>query len=190
IRTNLKFVRRDQNMTLFKRNKGTEIIPAAQGNPDDVRRSGSVFFENFDSIFDDFRRSFDSLMMPYFPAEFSPWDLSDRRKTSYAPLDLIDEGDHYRIQVELPGMTKEDVEVNITLAGISIRAHKDEKSESQEKNYLHRERYYSSWKRDIRFPEEVNPERAEGTMKDGILQLSIPKREPKPKEMSHRINLK
>ncbi|PKL60520.1 MAG: hypothetical protein CVV33_02240 [Methanomicrobiales archaeon HGW-Methanomicrobiales-4] len=177
-------------MSLFKRNKGTEITPSAPGTPYDSRRSGSVFFDDFDSIFEDFRRSFDNLMMPWFPAEFSPRDLSERPMVHSAPLDLIDEGDHYKVHVELPGMTREDVEVSITNEGLSIQAHKEEKSENNRENYLHRERFYSSFRRDIRFPEEVESQKAEGTMKDGILELSIPKKEPKPKELVHKIDLK
>lgn len=107
----------------------------------------------------------------------------------YAPLDLIDEGDHFRIQVELPGMTRDDVEVSITSSTLSIKASKEEKSENKEKNYLHRERYYSSSRREISFPEEVTPDKAEGSMKDGILELSIPKREPRPKDVVHKVQL-
>jgi HSP20 family protein len=177
-------------MTLFKPKKGTEITPSEPGTPYNARRPESVFFEDFDSIFENFRRSFDHLMMPMFPSEFGPLTYSERQKVHYAPLDLIDEGDHFKVRVELPGMTREDVEVNITYSGLSVEAHKEEQSEKNDKNYLHRERYYSSFRRNIRFPEEVESEKAEGTMKDGILELSIPKKEPKPRETVHKIELK
>ncbi len=177
-------------MTLFKRNKGTEITPSAPGTPYNGRRPGPAFFEDFDSIFDDFRRSFDNLMMPWLPGEYSLRSGQDRQTVHYAPLDLIDEGDHYKVRVELPGMTRDDVEVNISYGGLSIQAQKEEKSEKEHENYLHRERYYSSFRRDIRFPEEVESQNAEGTMKDGILELVIPKREPKPRETVRKIDLK
>jgi HSP20 family protein len=177
-------------VSLFRKDKGTEITPAVPRSPSSPRSHGEVFFDDFDSIFDDFRRSFDSLMRPYFPAEFLPALRPENGLVQYAPLDLIDEGDHYRVSVELPGMTREDVEVNITSGRLSIVAQKEEKSEKTEKNYLHRERYYSSSRREIAFPEEVTPDKAEGTMKDGILELKIPKREPRPRDTTHKVDIR
>lgn len=175
----------------IRKEKGTEITPTGSVAPYTPKTPRSVFFEDFDSIFDEFRRSFDNMMGPYFPAEFRPMkERAEFGLMQYAPLDLLDEGDHYRIQVEQPGMTKEDVEVNITNDKLSIVARKEEKSERNEKNYIHRVRYYSSSRRDIRFPEEVTPDKAEGNMKDGILEMKIPKREPKPKDILHKLEIK
>jgi HSP20 family protein len=63
----------------------------------------------------------------------------------YAPLDVIDEGDHYLVHVELPGFAKEDVEVHINNDGMSIRAKKETEKEDKKKNYLHRERAYPAY---------------------------------------------
>ncbi len=66
------------------------------------------------------------------------------------------------------------------------------KSEEEERsqNCLPRERTYSSCHRTINFPEEVDPSKVEGKMKDGILELEIPKRETKPEERLTKIQLK
>jgi HSP20 family protein len=176
-------------MNLFKKQKGTEVSPATPGTPVVQRTRTPGFVRDFDSIFDDFRRSVDSLMRPYFPLDF-PRDLSDWQLFQYAPLDLIDEGDHYKVHVELPGLSKEDVEVNINNESLSIQGQRKEETEKKEKNYLHRERYYSGFKRSIAFPEEVDPDKADGSMNNGVLELTIPKKEPRPEERPRKIEIK
>ena len=120
-------------MNLFKKQKGTEVSPATPGTPVVQRTRTPGFVRDFDSIFDDFRRSVDSLMRPYFPLDF-PRDLSEWQLFQYAPLDLIDEGDHYKVHVELPGLSKEDVEVNINNESLSIKGQKKEETEKKEQN--------------------------------------------------------
>jgi HSP20 family protein len=57
---------------------------------------------------------------------------------------------------------------------MAIRAECKEETEERQKNYLHRERAYSSLQRFIAFPEEVDPSKVEGTMKEGVLELKVP----------------
>jgi HSP20 family protein len=169
--------------------KTTEIIPTTPGSSLSTWRRPSLFDRDVDAIFDDFRHSFDVMMRPYFPfgtrmQEFSMFPVR------YAPLDLIDEGPHYSIHAELPGFTKDDVDVQINSDGMSIRAKKETEKEEKKKNYLHRERAYSAFERMVSFPEEVDPGKAEGKMNNGILELKIPKKEPKPEAKTRKLELK
>jgi HSP20 family protein len=154
-----------------------------------MTRRGQTWLErDFDTVFDDFRRSFDVMMRPYFPLEFQVPE--PELTTRYAPLDVIDEGDHYRVRVELPGFTKENVEVRINNDGMHVRAQQEMADEVKKKNYLHRERTFSAFERSVSFPEEIDPDKAEGEMNDGILELKIPKKEPKPETQPRTIELK
>jgi len=64
-----------------------------------MTRKGQSWLErDFDAIFDDFRRSFDVMMRPYFPLEMRMQELG-MLPVRYAPLDFIDEGDHYLIHI-------------------------------------------------------------------------------------------
>ena len=65
-----------------------------------------------------------------------------------------------------------------------------EEKEDKRKNYLHRERAYSSIQRFIAFPEEVEPSKVDGSMKEGVLELKVPKKEPKPEEKPRKVELK
>jgi HSP20 family protein len=146
----------------------------------------------FDNIFDQFRRSFDELMTPFYPYR----GITSTTPLSQLPIrssivDLVDEGDHYLITAELPGFSKDQVDVKINRDGVVI--HAEQKVEGEQKtgkNYLHRERAYSAFERMIEFPEEVNPSRVEGSMKDGVLQLTVPKKEPNPEERLTKVQLR
>jgi HSP20 family protein len=65
-----------------------------------------------------------------------------------------------------------------------------DRKEDKEKNYLRRERGYFSFEWAVSFPEEVSAGKAEGSMKDGILELKISKKEPKPEAKPRKIELK
>ncbi|OPY53440.1 MAG: Small heat shock protein HSP16.5 [Methanosaeta sp. PtaU1.Bin112] len=144
----------------------------------------------FDSIFDEFRRSFDDLLAPFMPMRtFIPKTASIL--PIRAPLiDVIDEGDQYVVNTELPGFAKEDIDIQLNKDFMELKAEKKSEKEDKTENYLHRERSYSSCQRTVNFPEQVDPSRAEGTMENGILKLKIPKREPKPEEKLIKVPLK
>lgn len=165
----------------------TSIKPSADTR---ITDRGATLTRGFDTIFDDFRRSFDNLMAPFLPMRsLSTYDRGF--PVRYPLCDLVDHGDDYTVRAELPGFSKDmiDVEVNKNTLLISAELKQEEEEES-EGNFLHRERTYSKVQRSITFPEEVNPDRVEGTMKDGILKLKIGKKEPKPEEKLRKVELK
>jgi len=105
-------------------------------------------------------------------------------------IDVADEGNQYVIHVELPGFDKDDVDVELNQDVLRLKAERKAESEDQSKDYVYRERSYSSFGREIFFPEEVDPSRVEGTMDKGILTLTVPKREPRPEERMTKLKLK
>jgi HSP20 family protein len=169
--------------------KTTDVIPITPGSSLSTWRRQSLFDRDIDTIFDDFRKSFDVMMRPYFPMEMRIQDFG-MLPVRYAPLDFIDEGTHYSIHAELPGFTRENVDVQINNDSMSIRAKKETEKEEKKKNYLHRERAYSSFERAVSFPEEVDPAKAEGKMNNGVLELKIPKKEPRPEAKPRKLELK
>ena len=167
----------------------TDVVPITPVSSLSTRRGQSWIERDFDSLFEDFRKSFDTLMRPYSPLEMRMQELG-MLPVRYAPLDFIDEGEHYLVHIELPGFTKDNVEVQINSEGMTVRAEKERETEDKKKNYLHRERAYSAFERTISFPEEVDPAKAEGTMKDGVLELKVSKKEPAPEVKVRKLELK
>jgi len=170
-----------------KQKRRTTISPATPGTSITKRREQEGLERGIDDMFSEFRRSFDDMMRPFFPLAEIEQEL--RLPTRYAQVDLVDNGDSFVLNAELPGFTKDQVDVQINKDGVAIRAECKNEKEDKRKNYLHRERAYSSLQRFIAFPEEVDPTKVEGSMKEGILELKVTKKEPKPEEKPRKVAL-
>lgn len=145
--------------------------------------------KGFDSFFEDFRRAFDDFMSPVM--SWTPrFPRLGKMPVKYPSVDITDNGTHYSFTAELPGFNKDDIEVCVCSNQLEIRAEMKSEKEEEDKNYLLHERSYSAFARRIDFPEEVVPEKVEGKMEDGILQLTVPKKEPTPKEKMRKITIK
>lgn len=147
-------------------------------------------YRPFDDIFEDFRRSFDALMRPWYEIVPSRRFIEFRPIMRYPRLDLEDTGDSYTVTAELPGISKDNVDLNITKDSLDISGEFKEEKEEKDKNYLHRERSYQSFRRCIVFPEEVIPEKAEANINKGVLTLKVPKKEPTPVEEPVKVDVK
>ncbi|MBO0887635.1 Hsp20/alpha crystallin family protein [Candidatus Bathyarchaeota archaeon] len=171
--------------------KSGAVSPSGPGTSLATQGNASLTGLNrgFDNIFDQFKRSFDDLLAPFAPfTTISPaWA---EQAVRYPFVDLVDQGDHYLVTAELPGFTKEMVNVQVNKDALELRAENKTDKEEKGKNYLHRERAYSAFQRTIAFPEEVKPAQVEGIMKNGVLELRIPKREPKPEERMTKVELR
>jgi HSP20 family protein len=176
-------------MSQEKPKKRTKVAPTTPGTSISKRKDQRELSRGFDDMFKDFRRAFDDLMTPFFPLA-TEIEQAAALPVRYAPLDLIDNGYSYTVKAELPGFTKDMVNVEVTKEGVSISAECKEEKEEKKPNYLHRERAYSAMQRYVAFPEEVIPGKADGAMKDGVLELKVAKKEPKPEEKPKKVELK
>jgi len=171
--------------------KKKTVLSPSSGEHAIVKRPAreTELFRGFDTIFDDFRRSFDDLLAPFLPMRtYLPETFGTPIR---APLvDLVDEGNQYVIKTELPGFNKEDVNIEVNKDMLVFKAEKKSEEEEKSENYLHRERYYASAQRIVNFPEDVDPSKVEGTMENGVLEIKIPKKELKPEEKKVRVKLK
>ncbi|MDI6724680.1 MAG: Hsp20/alpha crystallin family protein [Methanobacterium sp.] len=143
----------------------------------------------FDTIFEDFRKSIDDLMAPFLPMRTYIPKKSDNLPTRVPLVDVINKEDQYIVKSELPGFNKEDINVELNKDVLTLNAEKKSELEEKSENYLHRERTYASCQRTINFPEEVDPSKVKGTMKNGVLELKIPKRELKPEERMTKVQI-
>jgi len=139
-------------------------------------RPWTLSWPDVDRVFDNFRRDFESAFAS-FPT-IAPQTIPKLSSTS---CDLTDEGNKYVVKVDLPGVKKKDVELNITENSIEICAeHKDE-SEEKKKNFLRKERSEVSYYRTLPLPEKVLADKAKAKLTDGTLNITLPKAKPTPK---------
>jgi HSP20 family protein len=98
--------------------------------------------------------------------------------TKVTPLDIVDTGKDFKVIAEMPGVSKQDLEVTITSDTINICGDTKTVTDEEGEGFIRRERSYSTICRNMRFPEEVNPEKAEASLKDGILEVRVSKMKP------------
>lgn len=100
--------------------------------------------------------------------------------TGFRPVysDLSDRGDAYTIRSDLPGVTKEDIEISIKGNRLEISAKTNTDTSKEEGGAVYRERSSGTYFRSFHLPEEVNSDKAEAKFENGVLTLTIPKRNP------------
>ncbi len=104
-------------------------------------------------------------------------------------LDVYEEKDSVVVKAELPGMKKEDVEVNLVGANLTIKGEKKEDQEVKEDDYYRRERSYGSFLRTVALPCEVKSDEIKASFKDGVLEIRMPKtEEAKKKSIAVKID--
>jgi HSP20 family protein len=90
----------------------------------------------------------------------------------------VKEGDKaYTVRAEIPGVKKEDIQIDVSGGQVSISAEvRKEKEEKQGERVLHSERYYGMLSRSFTLPADVDSQTAKAEYKDGVLELTLPKK--------------
>lgn len=95
----------------------------------------------------------------------------------YPAIDVKETDDCYILEADMPGIKEKDLELDLHNNILTICGEKSSKSEHKDKDYYQSERYFGSFRRDIPFEEEVNPNQIEATLKEGVLNVVINKKE-------------
>ena len=92
-------------------------------------------------------------------------------------VDVIEDDNAYKVQAELPGVKKEDINVSIDGSQISIKAEvKKEHKEKDGERVLRSERYYGKFSRSFALSQDVDESTAQAKYSDGVLELILPKK--------------
>lgn len=121
-------------------------------------------------------RFFDDMRLPW-ARWWRPARRLLRREAFIEPpaVDVIDEKDHVLVKAELPGMGKNDVEVEVTDSTLTIRGEKKHEEETKDENFYRCEREYGSVYRAIDLPAAVKPSDVTATFNNGVLEIRMPK---------------
>jgi len=141
-------------------------------------------FSDFDRAFDNFRKD---LEKSFF--SFPRMDFSSFPKFQESTCDVIDEGKQFRVKLNVPGVTKKDIVLNVSDNAMEIHAEHKEKSEEKKKNYLRKERNEISYDRIIPLPEKILQGKVKSKLTDGVLEIILPKSKPTsvPKKKSIKV---
>ncbi len=92
-------------------------------------------------------------------------------------VDVYEEGEDIVVKAELPGLAKDQIDVHLTDKTLTIKGEKQRTEEVKDKDYYRSERTFGSFTRTITLPVEVRADAASATLKDGILEIRLPKTE-------------
>ena len=140
-----------------------------------ARRENRGYFEDFANDF--FR--------PFFADNFGMMAAQKPMK-----VDVRDEGDHYVLEADMPGMKKDNLKVEVNDGLLTISAEYNETSEQKqdEDKYVYRERRCGSMSRSFNV-EGIREQDITAEFRDGVLTLQLPKCEPAPKPEVHAIEI-
>jgi len=97
-------------------------------------------------------------------------------------MDIVEQDKEFQIMANLPGFKKEDVKISVHDNQLLIEAACIAKKEETQGTVYRCERYSGSYRRNLILPENADIARISAKMEDGVLKLSIPKKEPSPKQ--------
>lgn len=137
----------------------------------------------------------------YNPNDFTPTSFSnliDRffndsmqrsgQSTFVPKVDVIESEKAFELHVEVPGMKKEDFNVEVNDNYLTISGERKFSTEKNEKDYHSIETRYGSFSRSFTLPESVNSDKIDAKYNNGILELTIPKDEKKLLKTSIKVN--
>ena len=100
-------------------------------------------------------------------------------KMTMPSVDVEDRGKDFCVTVDLPGFSKEDVNIEVGEASVVIHAKKSKEEEEKQKNYVRQERMAQTLYRRLDLPEKIKLDDAKASLNNGVLEIILPKKEPK-----------
>ena len=136
-------------------------------------------------------RDMDRMREDFFarsPWRMDRWFRGDDLDVRAPAVDLFEEKDDIVVKAELPGIDKDNIEVNLNDSTLRIKGEKKKEDEVKEENYYRSERTYGSFVRSVELPKAVRADKVKATFKNGILEVRIPKtEEAKTKEIRVKV---
>ncbi len=133
------------------------------------------------SVFDDFLKPWNEWFdnAGYFP-----------RKWTVPAVNITETRDEFLVAMAAPGMKKEDFNIGIDGNLLTISTEKEETKEEKEKKFTRKEYSYSSFSRSFTLPEEVAKDKIEARYEDGVLKVSLPRKDQAKLVNTKKIDVK
>ena len=142
-------------------------------------RSG---LSEFDRIFDSFKKDMEKSF-----ASFPRIDFPSFPKLHETGCDVIDEGNQIRMKMNMPGLKKNEINLNVTDNSIEVTG--EHKEEEKKKNFLRKERHSMLYYQTIPLSEKVIPGKVKAKLTDGVLDVTLPKSKPTPTQKKKAVKV-
>ncbi|MFL5826414.1 MAG: Hsp20/alpha crystallin family protein [Thermoleophilaceae bacterium] len=124
----------------------------------------------------DFNRLFNTLLEPLENGRMQRWS---------PPMDLVESEDHFVLKADLPGLSEDDVAIEVHDGTLRISGERQAEHEQREKGWYRVERSFGKFSRSMTLPDGIDPDRIDAKFDRGVLEVRIPKpEERKPRRIS------
>ena len=120
---------------------------------------------------------------------FSSFPSIPMPKMPETSCDVIDEGNQFRVKMDVPGVKKNEISLNVTDNSLEVSAEHKEESEEKKKNYLRKERSHVSYYRTLPMSEDVVSGKVKAKLTDGVLDITLPKANPTKTQKKKSISV-
>jgi HSP20 family protein len=132
------------------------------------------------SLRDEMDRLFDFTWPTRDSGLFSGWSPA---------IDVHDEKDNLVVQVEVPGMKKDEIEISLHDGVLTVSGERKSEREHKEGQTCRSERFFGKFQRSVTLPAQVDAEKVRAAYQDGILSVTLPKAEAaKPKQIAVNVS--
>lgn len=118
-----------------------------------------------------------SLLDEFFNHNYSPRFVDQSCYYNTPAVNIVEEKDEFKIEVAAPGLNKKDFHIELDNFVLTVSSLKEGNKEESNEKFTTREFNYSSFKRSFNLPKTVKIDKINASHKDGILTISIPKKE-------------
>lgn len=109
--------------------------------------------------------------------------------TKNTPIDIIENDKSYIVKVDVPGFEKEEISISVDDNILTIQGEKKQENDDSKENYIRKERYYSSFSKSISLYDNIDTNKINAELKNGILDLTLPKKTTQEKTLK-KIEIK
>jgi HSP20 family protein len=171
--------------------EGESKVPAEKQKPDAPRE-----WEPFDNLRREIDRAFDVVRRGFWRSpvgrtvtDIEPFWAGATGWGINPAVDVVEKDGHYEIRAELPGMSADNIDVNLADGTLTIKGEKKEEKEEKKEDFYLSERRYGRFQRSFVVPQGVDPAKIEATFKDGVLTITLAK-SPEAKKPHQKIAIK
>jgi HSP20 family protein len=177
-------IERGREKIMIQANKKADVVPVKE-NKEAVKAETHVM-----NPFEEMERLFEAS----FPVGWlRPWrwptfnEMAAPFEGRMPKVDVIDRENEVLVRAELPGVSKDDIEVSLTDHTVMIKGSTSKEEKKEEGNYYRRETMRGEFSRTVTLPADVDTEKANAKFTDGVLELVMPKSE-KAKRRSIKVS--
>ena len=128
-----------------------------------------------DTFMNTLNEEINSILKRSFDSVFPEYVLEKESKGLTIPVDIKEFENEYKVCVEVPGVKKENIDIELNKSYLKISAKKEEEKEEKNKKYHKTEFAYGNYSRTVYFPKEIDINSSDANLEHGVLKLTLPK---------------